>query len=303
MIILVFDLFWRFELSKSGVGSTAEGAAFCRACEQYLPEDERLFIDPLVYSLMSSLYQWMLRSPRMRQFVINSTEKSVKGLYGEQVLRTCYIDDTLVAALKLGIRQVVILGAGIDTRAYRLPGMDQAQIFEVDMPQVQTAKKARLEKVLGSLPGNIHFIPIDFNEQSIKDVLTGSGFNPSQPAVFIWEAVTQYLKTEAVEQTLTFVGECASGSRIIFTYVLKWIIEHPERDPDAVALMKLSKMKMAPFIFGLDPDAMPEYLRRFHMKVIEDAGKETYEERYLKPKNRMMDVTTGERICTAEVSA
>ena len=290
-------------MSKFGVGSTAEGAAFCRACEQTLPVNERLFNDPLVYSLMSGLYQWMLRSPKMRQYIINATERSVKGLYGEQVLRTCYIDDAVATALKLGIRQVVILGAGIDTRPYRLSGMEQANVFEVDMPRVQKVKKARIEKVLGSLPGNIHFVPIDFNEQNLKEVLAGSGFDLSQPAVFVWEAVTQYLEGEAVEQTLSFVGECAPGSRIVFTYILKWIIEHPERDPDAMALMKLSKMKMAPFIFGLDPETMPEYLRRFHMQVIEDAGKETYEERYLKPRGRLMDVTIGERICTAEVSA
>jgi methyltransferase (TIGR00027 family) len=290
-------------MSKLGVGSTAEGAAFCRACEQYLPENERLFDDSLVYPLMSGLYQWMLRSPKMRQYVIDATERSVKGLYGEQVLRTCYIDDAVTTALKLGIRQVVILGAGIDTRPYRLSGMEQANVFEVDMPRAQKVKKARIEKVLGSLPGNIHFVPIDFNEQNLKEVLAGSGFNPSQPAVFVWEAVTQYLEGEAVEQTLSFVGECAPGSRIVFTYVLKWIIEHPERDPDAMALMKLSKMKMAPFIFGLDSETMPEYLRRFHMQVIEDSGKETYEERYLKPRGRLMDVTIGERICTAEVSA
>lgn len=288
-------------MSKFGVGSTAEGAAFCRAAEQYLPENERLFNDPLAYDLLSGLYQWMLRSLRMRQYVIDQTNAVVKGLYGEQICRTRYIDEAVTAALAKGIRQVVILGAGVDTRAYRLPGMAQAQIFELDMARVQKVKQARVVKHFGSVPANVHFVPIDFDEQDLDEAMKGSGFDPSQAVVFVWEAVTQYLTAAAVAQTLRFIGKCAGDSQVVFTYVLRWIIEHPERDREAMALMKLSKMKMAPFIFGLEPAEISTFLQGFHLRVLEDAGDEYYRKNWLEPMGRKLDVTYGERICLAEV--
>ena len=290
-------------MSKFGVGSTSDGAAFCRAVEQYLPEKERLFNDPLVYDLMSGFYQWMLRSPGMRQYVIDQTEATTKGLYGEQICRTRYIDEAVTAALKKGIRQVVILGAGFDTRAYRLAGMVQAQVFELDMPRVQKVKRARVAKLLAGVPENVHFVPIDFDEQDLGEVMKGSGFDPAQPAVFVWEAVTQYLTAGAVEQTLRFIGKSAKGSRVVFTYVPRWIIEHPERDPEAIALMKLSKMKNAPFIFGLEQAELSDYLKDFHLRVIEDVDAEYYKKNWLEPMGRKLDVTYGERICLAEVGA
>ena len=288
-------------MSKSGVGSTAGGAAFCRAAEQYLPEQQRLFNDPIEYELLGGLYQWMLRSPRMRQYVIDQTEAATRGLYGEQICRTRYIDEAVSAALSVGIRQGGMLGAGLDTRAYRLPGMQQAKVFEVDMPRVQKSKRAQVVKFLGKAPENVTFVPIDFDEQDLGEVMSGSGFDRSQPAVFVWEAVTQYLTSEGVAQTLKFVGSCAKGSRLVFTYVPRWIIEHPERDPEAMALMKLSKMKMAPFIFGLEPAEIPQYLKAFNVRVVEDVNNAYYQEHYLRPIGRVMDVTSGERICLAEV--
>jgi methyltransferase (TIGR00027 family) len=288
-------------MSKFGVGSTAEGAAFCRAVEQYLPENERLFNDPLAFDLLSGFYQWLLRSPKLRQWVIDQTEKATRGLYGEQICRTRYIDEAVIKALKGGIRQVVILGAGVDSRAYRLPGIDQAHVYELDLPGNSKAKKARVEKLLGAKAGHVRFIPIDFEEQDLGTALAASGFDMGQPAVFVWEAVTQYIPAETVAATLRNIGKCARGSQVVFTYVLRWIIEHPERDPEAMALMRLSKQKMAPFIFGLDAAELPEYLKKFGLKFVSDAGDEYYKKNWLDPMGRKLDVTYGERICTATV--
>lgn len=288
-------------MSKFGVGSTAAGAAFCRAVEQYLPEHERLFNDPLAYPLLSGFYQWLLRSPKLRQWVIDQTEKATRGLYGEQICRTRYIDEAVVTALQNGIRQVVMLGAGVDTRAYRLSGMESAKVFELDLPGNSKTKKQRVEKLLGDRASHVRFLPIDFEEQDLGECLKVGGFDMSQPAVFVWEAVTQYIPTETVGKTLEFIGRCAKGSRVVFTYVLRWIIEHPEHDPEALALMKLSKQKMAPFIFGLDPVELPEYLKRFGLKFVSDVGDEYYKNNWLDPMGRKLDITYGERICTAEV--
>lgn len=288
-------------MSKFGVGTTAAGAAFCRAVEQYLPEKERLFNDPLAYDLLGGFYQRLLRSPKLRQWVIDQTEKATRGLYGEQICRTRYIDEVVVNALQTGVKQVVILGAGVDTRAYRLPGMEQAKVFELDLPGNSKTKQERVQKLLGKRANHVRFLPIDFEEEDLGECLKAGGFDMASPAIFIWEAVTQYLPAETVADMLKFIGSCARGSQVVFTYVLRWIIEHPERDPEAMALMKLSKQKMAPFIFGLDPTELREYLKGFGLKFVADAGAEYYSKHWLDPMGRKLDVTIGERICTAEV--
>lgn len=268
-----------------------------------MSEDELEFANPFACQILGGFYQWLLRSPALRNYVINQSEKSIKGLYGEQICRTRYIDETVIAALDAGFRQVVILGAGLDTRALRLPGIDQAQVFELDMPRVQQAKVKRVAKLLHGVPAYLHFVPADLEEQELNAVLQSGGFDPRQKALFVWEAVTQYLPAEAVAKTLRYIGSCAPGSRVVFTYVPRWIIEHPERDPEAQAMIKMGKMKLAPFIFGLEPQELPAYLGGFGLRQVVDVDAGYYQENWLKPMGRVMDVTLGEHICLAEVGS
>jgi methyltransferase (TIGR00027 family) len=169
----------------------------------------------------------------MRNYTIKRSDAITKGIYGAQICRTRYIDDAVQAALLQGIRQSAILGAGFDTRPYRLAGMEKVKVFEVDLPSVQEDKKKRLKKHFGRLPDNVTFVPIDFDTQSLEDVLPRAAFDPSRPAVFVWEGVTQYLSEEAVCRTLAFVGKSAPGSILIFTYVLKSVIERRSNIPGA----------------------------------------------------------------------
>ncbi len=288
-------------MARQTVSRTALGAAVCRLIEQYQPGDTRLFSDPVVNSLVDAPLRLMLQLAGTREFTIRQTDAVAKGIYGVQVCRTRYIDDAVRSALAQGIGQLAILGAGLDTRPYRLPGMEQVKVFELDLPAVQAQKKERLEKHLGRLPENVAFIPIDFDTQTLEAAFTGTAFEPASRAVFIWEGVTQYLTEEAVRQTLSFVGKSAPGSLLVFTYVLKSVIERRSDIPDAKKMMD-TVANQAPWIFGLDPDGIRAYLQPFHLVVTDDAGSEEYKEKYLRPLGRSLDVFAGERIVQAVVT-
>ncbi len=288
-------------MAERGVGNTALGAAICRLIEQYQPQETRLFDDAVVAYLVGAPLRGLLRFATMRNFVVRQTEAAGKGIYGAQVCRTRYIDDAVLAGIGQGIDQLVIPGAGLDTRPYRLPGIERVKVFEVDLAAVQSGKKKNVEKRLGRLPGNVTYLPIDFDRQTLAAVLTGSSLDPSRPAIFIWEGVTQYLTEESVRQTLAFVGKSAPGSMLVFTYVLKSIIERRSGSAEAEKIMDRVAKGQAPWIFGLEPGGMLGFLEPFHLTWIEDVGGADYQERYLQPRGRILAVFEGERIVRAGV--
>lgn len=288
-------------MAKQSVGNTALGAATCRLIEQFQPEDTRLFTDPVVKDLVGTPIRALMQFESMRKFTIKQTDAIMPGIYGAQICRTRFIDDAVQAALSQGIAQVVILGAGFDTRPYRLAGMERVNVLEVDLPSVQEDKKKKLQKHLGRLPEQVTFIPIDFDTQSLEAVFTGTAFDPSRPAVFVWEGVTQYLSQEAVRRTLAFVGTSAPGSILVFTYVLKSIIERHSDIPGAEKLMEVVAKRGAPWLFGLEPSSAASFLKPFHLNLLADVGDAEYQTSYLKPLGRNLVVSEAERIIQATV--
>lgn len=287
-------------MASPRVRNTAVGAATCRLIEQYQPEATRLFNDPVIRGMLSAPIPFLMRLAAVRNFTVKQTDGVLAGLYGEQICRTRYIDDAVVAALEQGIQQLVILGAGYDTRAYRLPDLQGVSVLEVDLPSVQADKKQKVQKFLGGLPAHVTYLPIDFDTQRLANVLTGAAYDRSRPAVFVWEAVTQYITADAVKQTLDFVGHAAAGSRLVFTYVLKSVIERRSDIPGANKLMDFAA-RGAPFIFGLEPAELPAFLAPFGLDLTADVGNAYYQESYLKPMTRAMEVMEVERVAQAVV--
>jgi methyltransferase (TIGR00027 family) len=164
--------------------------------------------------------------------------------------------------MQSGTVQVVILGAGLDSRAYQ-DGMlqEMVKIFEVDHPATQASKMARVKKILGKIPVNVAYVPVDFNDETL-DKLTAFGFNRSLRSLFIWEGVTYYLHAEAVDYTLSWVGaNAAPGSAIIFDYQY---LSAPNLAPTQrnylyAVLMRLSGEKRA---FGIAQGRIGDFLAR-----------------------------------------
>jgi methyltransferase (TIGR00027 family) len=288
-------------MAKQRVGNTALGAAICRLIEQYQPKETRLFHDPLVKDLVGAPIRVLMQLASMRHVTIQQMDAITPGIYGVQISRTRFIDDAVQDVLSRGIRQVVILGAGLDTRPYRLAGMERVKVFEVDLPSVQEAKKKKLHKCFGHLPEYVTFLPIDFDTQSLQAVFTGTAFDPASPAVFVWEGVTQYLSEQAVRQTLAFVGTSAPGSILVFTYVLKSLIERRSGIPGADTMMDRVAKQGSPWLFGLEPESLASLLEPFHLRLLTDVGSADYQANYFKPLKRELVVSEMERIAQATV--
>ncbi len=139
------------------------------------------------------------------------------GLVDHIALRTASIDRALQDALKAGARQVVILGAGLDARAWRLAS--GVPFFEMDHPATQRRKAARAAALLG---GPLHFVPVDFESMQLDEALARAGHDPAAPTVWIWEGVTMYLPPSVVATTLGQIARCsAAGSRLVVTYLAR----------------------------------------------------------------------------------
>jgi len=285
--------------------STAYGAAFLRAVENLLPEDKRLFEDPYSEKILPPVYKYfviIMRPPKIWNFLMNMREKSTPGVVGGILCRTRYIDDVLNNAIEEGVGTVVNLGAGMDTRAFRIPGIENIQYFELDFPELQKVKRSYIDKKIGELPSNVSLVPIDFNSQALGKELKKAGYDSSSKTLFIWEGVTQYISKEAIDDTLKYVAQACTGSRIVFTYVLESFINGSYIPDGLNSLYRLSvKTKNPLFVCGFDPAKMCEYLSKYSLYLIEDVGHEEYLERYIKPKGRDLTVMEIERTVLAEV--
>jgi methyltransferase (TIGR00027 family) len=275
--------------------------AFLRAVESYHPEQERLFNDRFSRGLMPGLWKAFLL-PGLRHAIVALTERVGPGFIGSLYCRTRYIDDALCDALKAGITQVVILGAGFDARAYRISNIERVQVFELDLPATQRLKQKLLEKVVGKLPAHVSFAPIDFDRQDIEEVMTAAGFRKGLKTFFIWEGVTQYLAAEAVDKTFRYMSAgAAQGSEIVFTYIHQGIIDGTARSKTDQKLVSSAHRSGTPWIFGIAPSELAEYLTQRDLEVVEEVWAPEFRTRYLKPHGRQINIFEGERVVLARI--
>jgi methyltransferase (TIGR00027 family) len=188
---------------------TAWAAAAHRAAHQVL-EKGRIFSDPLAVRILGQDAESVAReaearppSRAMRLFI---------------AARTRFAEDSLTAAVRQGARQLVVLGAGLDTYAYRSPFGDRLEIFEVDHPATQAWKRERLADAAIPIPPSLTFAPIDFEHQTLPEGLAAAGFDPAQHTFFTWLGVVPYLTEEAIWSTLAFIASLSGGAHVVFDY-------------------------------------------------------------------------------------
>ena len=215
-------------------------------------------------------------------------------------VRTRHIDDVLAESLRAGATQVVILGAGLDSRAYRFgDALRGVRVFELDLPQTQNYKKTRVREVLGSLPAHVTYAPIDFATQDLATVLKGAGYDPAKRTLFIWEGVTMYVPEAGVDATLRAIAaNAARGSRIVFDY----FTERALRDRQSVLAPVASNVAAVgePFVFGMPGDDARAFVSARGFSVVSDFGSADLGEKYL-PKAFAMPSPSANRLCVAEI--
>ncbi len=285
---------------------TAEYMALFRAVESCRPEDLRLFSDPLAVGFLSRGLRTAAvaaRVPGLRALIPRLIDHRAPGPRISALVRTRLIDYALVAAVADGARQLVLLGAGYDSRPYRIQGTQSLRVFEVDHPTTQAAKRRGLERMLGSLPPNVTFVEVDFVRQELEAVLLAAGFDVGQPTLFIWEGVTNYLNDDAVDRTVRWIAShSAPKSRLSFTYVDRGLLDSSRSFPCSDRWIASVRDAGEPFTFGLDPDGIGDYLAARGMRLLSDVSTADALERFRRKLLKEALPSGFYRVALAEVA-
>jgi methyltransferase (TIGR00027 family) len=270
-------------MKRHQASRTAEYMAYFRALESARPPSRRLFHDPFAPHFLRPVLRGaaaIARIPAFAPLVDAYTDFRLPGARTSAIARTKLIDDALLDAVNFGIMQVVILGSGFDCRPYRLPQLASVAVFEVDHPATRAIKIARLRKALPKSPSNVRHVEIDFMQQSLPDVLAAAGFASTQPTVFLWEGVTQYLALDAVDAVLRFAASCCPGTRLVFTYVHAGMLDGSVSFRAAARLLRGYAQLGEPWIFGLRPEQIADFLRERGLHLDRDLAAAEYRSLY-----------------------
>jgi methyltransferase (TIGR00027 family) len=281
-----------FSGRKEGVSVTAQGPLTARWTEHNLgtrpdePANRLLMVLPGVPALGLRLTAGpLLLAHRLSGYVPKAFRYPYEGEVpeAEEAGARQTFFDRVVERYLADISQFVILGAGFDTRAYRLPEGGRVRSFEVDAPKTQAVKRAMLEKT-GIDSRAVTFVSADFEKEDWLARLVEAGFDPGRPALFLWEGVTMYLEREAVEATLRKVAGTARGSVVAFDYFTTEALESQSlywRYGRAT-----TKAAGEPLKFGIDStppsrERLAEFLRACGLSLVEQRtlGKEMGEKR------------------------
>ena len=264
---------------------TAEINAIFRTVESMRPHDERVCDDPLAQYFMRTKFRAITKSPFLTRIVFwLFAERVFPNPIGSTVTHTRFIDDYLKERIENGIGQLVILGAGYDTRPYRFEELKRkARVFEVDHPDTQKVKTQRLKKLFGSLPDYVVYVPIDFAKEKPGERLLESGYDGNLKTLFIWEGVTPYLTAEAVDETLAFVvNNSGEGSSIIFNYVYKSVVDGTSESEGAKKHQEMQRKMGELFTFGVDEGTIDDFLSRRGFYQIKNATPEFLKTTYFR---------------------
>lgn len=253
---------------------TAEYLAFFRALESSRYAHSRLFFDPFSSLFLRQRRKLVYQLSRIelgRWLVERTLDRKVPGARATGIARTKWIDEQTLRALETA-EQLVLLGAGFDTRAYRLSATEQATVFEVDCPETLYSKQTILKEYFGSMPKRIRFVEIDLNRDALTEVLSQAGFDWTRPACFIWEGVTNYLTAQAVDDILRQIGQAATGSTLLFSYIHRSLFDRPKQFFGGEKLLSRLESLGEPWTFGLDPAEVEAYLAERGLRLVKDVS-------------------------------
>ena len=243
--------------------ATAERVAMRRAAHQ-LYDQPLIFEDPLALKILSDEAATRVRNPTEEE-----QTPFAQGFRAYMATRSRFAEEELAHSVGHGIRQYIVLGAGLDTFAYRNP-FRELRVFEVDHPATQAWKRERLHHADIAIPDSMRFAPVDFERDTLEHGLEAAGLQRDQPAFFSWLGVVPYLTRTAAFATLNFIAGLPQGSGVVFDYSIprEMMNENERRAFDALA----ERVARAgePFRLFFDPDQLTADLHGLGFTQVED---------------------------------
>jgi methyltransferase (TIGR00027 family) len=285
------------KLKRGKPSWTAEVSAAYRTAESDKPEDDRVCYDPISKHFLGLPFSLVGRTPPFIRRAFSKVafwyaERLTPGNPGYVVARTRYIDDYLKSCINCAIQQLVILGAGYDTRAYRFSEIKgKVKVYEVDHPATQKLKKQKVTRAFGVLHDNVVYVSVDFGEEKLEDKMFESGYNKNLKTLFIWEGVIPYITAAGVDETFAFAANnSGGGSSIIFDYIFKSVIDGTNESEIAKTWRKTLDRLGEPFLFGIEEGMAEAFLIPKGFDEVKDVIVESLKEVYFKGKSRARQV-------------
>jgi methyltransferase (TIGR00027 family) len=278
---------------------TASGIAVARAVESEKPEGVRICYDPYAMKFIHPLFYRF-----MRLFIdIGYAERSGPGVQGFLVARCRYMDDVLQEFLQDGLQQLVVLGAGYDSRAYRFEQLkERVKVFEVDYPPTQQEKMKKVRVGLGELPSYVTYVGIDFNTQLLGKRLPECGYDERLKTLFIWEGVVMYLSAQAVSDTLSFIAQHSGpSSRVIFDYIYTPLLDGTVRHGEVSRMHRARRFSGEGLTYAFPEGGVAKYLEGLGFTRVWDMSSDELHQRYFSGANARRKVAWGYGIALAEV--
>ena len=283
-------------MEKNNFSLTALGTAFMRGYHAR-HDDLMIFHDPLAYGLLTEKERFLIAKHWISRLESVDAEGAASCPDEASALRLAlqlctgasvvlsrarYAEEALRNAIGLGIRQYVILGAGMDTFAFRCPqALKKVEVFEVDHPATQAFKRKRIAELGWNIPAGLHFVSLDFTESSLSEIQALSPYDPAALTFFSWLGVTYFLPREAVLDTLAAVaGISPAGSMVVFDY----LESNPAGNGKAAGRLKAIADSLEalgePLKTGFDPAALGADLDRAGLRLLEDLARSDVQRRY-----------------------
>lgn len=283
-------------MQENQASRTAQRVATHRAAHQLL-DNPKVFDDPLALAILGPETAASLKAdPRQTE-----TSPISPFLRAFTAARSRFAEDELAKAVERGVAQYVILGAGLDTFAFRSPYPPGAlRVFEVDHPATQAWKQQRLNQAGIKPPPELTFAPLDFHQQSLADGLGAAGHDPSQSTFFAWLGVTPYLTPEAMRQTLEYIAAYPKGSGLAFDYALSPELLDERGQMVFGILSGWSKDAGEPWLGTYDPAVLGPELKDLGYGRVEDLGQAEINARYFKGRADGLAVGSLYRLVRAE---
>jgi methyltransferase (TIGR00027 family) len=274
-----------------GASRTALGTAALRWLHQTIDGEPKILVDPVSGLLLG---EDVLRA--VAAHLGDPHSPDVLALRSHVVLRSRYCEDRLASAVGRGVSQLIVLGAGLDTFAYRQPEWARRlRIYEVDQPASQAEKRRLLSQARIAIPDNVEFIAIDFEQTSLADGLKAAAVDISRKTFFSCLGVTMYLSEDAVDALLEVAANFPVGSEIVFTY------RQASRDVESALGQKVTALG-EPWMFHIEPGALAHKLNALGFRGLEELDPRDADALYFQGRTDGLHAPSRRGIAAAIVS-
>lgn len=275
-------------VKRKGPSKMAEMIALHRVAESALPEGIRICYDPYaVHFVDPETLSFARKNPEKAKAMREHYELLFPGLASSIRARVRYFDDFAKASIEDGLEQLVLLGAGYDTRAYRIKGLNEIKVFEVDHPKTQDVKIEKIKKIFGSLPGHVVYVPVDFESEDLGQKLLEKGYIKSQKTLFIMEGLLMYIPPKTVDEMLSFiVKNSGKGSSIIFDYYPQSVVDGTNELEVAKNILNYVIQQGEPLLFGIKEGEVEAFLAQRGFSKIQNVTSEDYKRTYFHGTNK-----------------